>query len=92
MHYYFFSSLKCATHEVEAYNFLDFVKKWTNLVDRGGPIKMNDQFFLFIKYVETLVRKTLTFSFAKTYKGEDIRALLHEKLEESNTINNLWKV
>ena len=84
--------MKCATHEVEAYNFLDFVKKWTNLVDRGGPIKMNDQFFLFIKYVETLVRKTLTFSFVKTYKGEDIRELLHEKLEESNMINNLWKV
>ena len=52
---------------------------------------MNDQFFLFIKYVETLVRKTLTFSFMKTYKGEDISELLHENLEESNIINNLWE-
>ena len=87
----FFSSLKCATHEVEAYNFLHFVKKWANLVDRGRLIKVNDQFFFFIKYVETLVRKTLTFLFMKTYKGEDIRELLREKLEETNMINNLWK-
>ena len=87
----FFSSLKCATHEVEAYNVLHFVKKWTNLVDRGGLIEVNDQFFLFIKYVETLVRKTLTFSFMKTYKNEDIRELLHEKLEEINMINDLWE-
>ena len=50
---------------------------------------MNDQFFLFIKYVETLVRKTLTFT--KIYKAEDIRELLHEQSEESNMINNLWK-
>ena len=85
----FFSLLKCVTHEVEAYNFLHFVKKWTNLIDRDGLIKVNDQFFLFIKYVETPARKTLTFSFMKTYKGEDIRQLLHEKLEESNMINNL---
>ena len=27
----------------------------------------------------------------KTYKGKDIRELLHEKLEESNMINNLWE-
>ena len=77
--------------EVDSYNFLDFMKKWTNLVDHGGIIKMNDQFFLFIKYVETLVRKTLTFSFMKTCKGEDIRVLLREKLEETNLINNLWE-
>ena len=57
-----FSSLKCATHEVEVYNFLHFVKKWTNFIDCGGLIKVNDQFFLFIRYA---VRKTLTFSFMK---------------------------
>ena len=35
----FFSSLKCATHKVQTYNFLHFVKKWTDLVDRGGLSK-----------------------------------------------------
>ena len=54
-------------NEVDSYNFLDFMKKWTNLVDHGGIIKVNDQFFLFIKYVETLVRKTFTFSFMKVF-------------------------
>lgn len=87
----FFPSLKCATHEVEAYGFLHFVKKWTNLIDRGRLIKVNDQFFLFIRYVETLVRKTLIFSFTKTYEDEDIFELLQEKLEESSMVNKLWK-
>ena len=57
----------------------------------GGLIKVNDQFFLFITYIETLVRKTLTFSFMKTYEGEDICEVLHEKLEGSNMINKLWE-
>ena len=87
----FFSLLKCATHEFEAYNFSYFLKKWRNLVDCGGLIKVNDKFFLFSKYVEMLVRKTLTFSFMKTYKGGDICELLHKKLEESNRMNNLWE-
>ena len=87
----FFPSLKCATHEVEAYGFLHFVKKWTNLIDCGRLIKVNDQFFLFIRYVETLVRKTLIFSFTKTYEDEDIFELLQEKLEESSMVNKLWE-
>ena len=87
----FFSSLKGTTQEVECHNFLHFVKKWTNLVDRGGLIKVNDQFFIFIRYVETIVRKILTFSFMKTYRGQDIRGLLHEKLEESSMIRKLWE-
>ena len=60
------------------------MKKWTSLVDLGG-------LFLFIRHVDTLVRKTLTFSFMKTYESKDIRELLHEKLEESNMINKLWE-
>lgn len=83
--------MKCATHEVEVYNFLHFVKKWTNFIDCGGLIKVNDQFFLFIRDVETLVRKTLIFSFTKTYEDEDIFELLQEKLEESSMVNKLWE-
>ena len=73
----FFSSLKCASHEVKAYSFSHFVRKWTKLLDLGGLIKVNVQFVLFIRYVETLVRKKLTFLFMKTYKGEHLRKLLH---------------
>lgn len=76
-----FLSLKCA-RQVEALNLLDFVMKQANLDDFGGLI-------LYIRYVEILVRKILTFSLVKAYKGEDIRDLLHEKLEESIKVNKL---
>ena len=48
------------------------MKKWANLVDDGRLIKVKDQFFLFIRYVETLGTKTLT------TKGH----LLHEVLRK----------
>ena len=40
--------------------FLQIMEKLANFADRGGLIKVNDQFFIFIRSTEKVYKKTVT--------------------------------
>ena len=75
----------------KASSFLDFTHKWVETINRGGLIEVTDQFFLFIRNIETEVRKYLNLSLLQRYSGEDIREILQQKLEENSLIDNYWE-
>ena len=54
-------------------SFLDYTRKWTELVNKGGLIKVNNNLFFFIRRKETYVQKILNLELLKNYKGEELR-------------------
>ena len=53
--------------DIKAQNFLDFARKWTDIVNRGGLIKINDDMFIFVRRVENVVRRVLNIGMLKSY-------------------------
>lgn len=41
--------------------FLQIVEKLANFADRGGLLKVNGQFFIFIRSTEKVYKKTVTY-------------------------------
>ena len=54
-------------------SFLDYTRKWTELVNKGGLIEVNNYLFIFIRRTETYVQKILNLELLKNYKGEELR-------------------
>ena len=54
-------------------SFLDYTRKWTELVNKGGLIEVNNNLFFFIRRTETYVQKILNLELLKNYKGEELR-------------------
>lgn len=71
--------------------FLEFTTKWTELVNSGGLVKVNDNMFIFVRRIENVVRKTLNVEFLQQYKGQDLREILYLELEKSTLIDNSWE-
>ncbi len=77
---------------LEALNFLEFSRKWTELNNRGGLIEINDSFFLFIRRVEGIVRGVLSLDLLKNYRNEDLRDLIFQRLKaKESVLNGYWK-
>lgn len=51
--------LECLAVEGEETSYLDYTKKWTEAVDRGGLFKVNDKAYQFFLDLEMRVRKHL---------------------------------
>ena len=73
-------------------SFLDFSHRWTSLISRGGLIKTNNNYFLFIRRIEEIVRRTLNVHFIKKYNGEDLRDIIVKQLQESSLLTSNWEV
>ena len=54
-------------------SFLDYTRKWAELVNKGGLIEVNNYLFIFIRRTETYVQKILNLELLKNYKGEELR-------------------
>ena len=54
-------------------SFLDYTRKWAELVNKGGLIEVNNNFFIFIRRTEIYVQKILNLELLKNYKGEELR-------------------
>ena len=86
------SSLEAKNYsKVQGYSFLQFAKKWLELVNRGGLIKVHDDMFIFIRQVENTMRTVLNIHLIKTYHGQDLREIIQEKLEQNQFINKVWE-
>ena len=72
-------SIKCES-------FLDYTRKWTELVNRGGLIKVNDNLLIFVRRTEIYVHKILNLELLKNYRGEDLREVIRKKIMESGIV------
>ena len=54
-------------------SFLDYTRKWAELVNKGGLIEVNNNFFIFIRRTETYVQQILNLEPLKNYEGEELR-------------------
>ena len=78
------SSIKCES-------FLGYTRKWTELVNRGGLIEVNDNLFIFVRRTEICVQKILNVELLKNYKGEDLREIIRKKIMESSIVVSGWE-
>lgn len=77
---------------VNTQSFLEYTKEWVTAKNRGELVQVNDDMFIFIRRLETVVRNTLTFDFLKTYRGEDLRDVIFHELESAPFINSGWSI
>ena len=54
-------------------SFLDYTRKWAELVNKGGLIEVNNNLFIFIRSTETYVQQILNLELLKNYEGEELR-------------------
>ena len=78
------SSIKCES-------FLDYTRKWTEFVNRGGLIKVNDNLLIFIRRTEIYVHKILNLELLKNYRGGDLREVIRKKIMESGIVVSGWE-
>ncbi|XP_066919034.1 uncharacterized protein [Clytia hemisphaerica] len=71
-------------------SFLEFSKSWTERVNRGGLFQVNDDFYIFIRRVENMARTVLNSNLILNYKGEDLREVLLEKLNQNELVDLGW--
>ena len=50
-------------------SFLEYTKRWTNIINRGGLFEINDQSFNFFKEVESTLQMKLQFFMLESAKG-----------------------
>ena len=79
-----------STEEFSGENFLKFVKRWSNLVNRGGLVRISLYFFVFIRWVETVIQKILTLDFIIKYQGEDLQDHLKDNLQDNHFVTLGW--
>ena len=66
-------------------------RKWTELVNRGGLIEVNNNLFIFIRRTETYVQKILNLELLKNNKGDELREIIWKKIMESGIVVSCWK-
>ena len=76
--------------ELSAETFLEFTQKWIELKNRGGLVETSDEFFIFIRRVEGVVKGILTINFLRRYKNEDMRDILMDSLNRSTGVTKAW--
>lgn len=68
----------------------DYANAWTDTVNRGGLQIVSDDFYLFIKMIETIARTTLNLKTLTTYCGQNIRLILMRKFETNQSLQLYW--
>ena len=56
----------------------------------GGLYEVSDQFYLFIRTVELVVRRVLNYNLIVTYAGENLREVLLSKLLKHEYVQTYW--
>ena len=68
----------------------EYTMPWTNRINRGGLMVVNEHFYVFIKRIEMIVRTILNKNLIITYDGEDLRDILFKKLENNELLDRSW--
>ena len=68
----------------------DCTNPWVEKVNCGGLYEVSDQFYLFIRTVELVVRRVLNYNLIVTYAGENLREVLLSKLLKHEYVETYW--
>ena len=71
-------------------SFFDYTNAWVEKLDCGGLYEVPDQFCLFIRTVELVVRRVLNYNLIVTYAGENLREVLLSKLLKHEYVETYW--
>ena len=72
-------------------SFLDFTRKWVEILDKGGLVRVNDDMFIFIRRIEYAARNVLNVKFVTKYKGQDLRDIIYQELDSSSLVTKYWE-
>ena len=70
--------------------YLEFSNAWVDRIDRGGLFLVNDDFYVFVKRIEDVVRKVFNKNLINSYQGEDLRDTLMRRFEASPIMDSTW--
>uniref|UniRef100_A0A7M5WVV8 Uncharacterized protein n=2 Tax=Clytia hemisphaerica TaxID=252671 RepID=A0A7M5WVV8_9CNID len=70
--------------------FLEYTRSWTEKINRGGAYVINDEFYIFIRRLENVIRTVLNRNLMVHYAGEDLRPLIFEKMDKSSLVRMSW--
>ena len=65
-------------------------KEWVEKFNQGGLFEVNVSFYMFKREVEILGRDYLNTELIRIYQGEDLKAALIKKFDESKKSNIGW--
>ena len=68
----------------------EYTLSWTEKINRGGLMIVNESFFIFVRHVESVARTVLNKSLIINYCGEDLRDVLLEKFLKHDLIDKSW--
>ena len=74
--------------EIKADSYLGFVREWQDIVNRGGLVVANEEFFLLIRRIEYCVCTILNVCFSRRYRNEDLRDSIKLCIKSNKLINN----
>ena len=68
----------------------EYTLSWTEKINRGGLMIVNEQFFIFARHVESVARAVLNKSLIMNYCGKDSRDVLLENFLKHDLIGKNW--
>eukprot|EP00111_Clytia_hemisphaerica_P007126 TCONS_00020712-protein len=68
----------------------DFTCHWVEQINRGGLMKITDDFYSFVKLMENLARIVLNKKTLIRYCGDDIRKVVIERFSTNVTLREKW--
>ena len=71
-----------SSSDFEPSSFLDYTEERIEDVNRGSLAVINDDFYIFVRYLEVQARKILNLNFMILYSAENIKLKVFEKLSE----------
>ena len=76
--------------DMNSVSFYDYTKSWTETINRGGLLMVNEEFYVFIRRIERVARSVFNKTLLISYKGEDLRDVLMNKFSANKYIDKSW--
>ena len=87
----FLNSLKRTCSEKIVGMLLEnYVESWTEITDRGGLVKTNEEFYSFVLKIEELARSFMTVDLLRKSQEKDMRKIFKVKLKTVPEVPAIW--
>lgn len=68
----------------------DFTCHWVDQINRGGLLKITDDFYAFVELIENLARVVLNKDMLIRYCGDDLRKIVIERFKQNILLQEKW--
>lgn len=76
----------------EESSLLEYTRKWTHLVNRGGLFEVNDTTYTLFREIEKKIRKKLLVAFDRKTSDNDLRESLINSIASDDNIQFYWTI